>query len=1593
MEENAKVLDSIQGRINLFNNALQTMWNNALDSDLIKGVVNLGTELIKVIDNIGPITTAITVFTASKLIPWLLTLTTGTKTFGAALAKILSPLVTFSSTGKTVSATLSALGASAGASATGFTALKIAGQGALVVLKALFTTPLGWLTLAAGAIAGVAAAVSSANRKLKELRESAINTANAFKEQNKQLKDYKTQIRDLRQELDNGNLSESEAYRTREQLISIQKDLIDNFGLEAKGINLVTGAIESQINAINQLDKKNAQAWLYQNYKAINNATDYFENGASGGVFGAGVINWGITKSVKKSVSEHAKERPNTLFNKALLTPESDLEFSGTPDEIKTEMEHWMDWFKQEEDNINKDITNAYADNNHKLVASLQDDLAQVKDFLEDLGAEYTKYFGDGSEYTENKKILEQAQKNTAITQYADQMYEITAAEEAYQEALKSGDTEGINQALTDINIALEGASTDAKANGQQFMVEYFNGIKEGYKDAQFQNILSTDDNLKTKVTEALTYFDDTLELSNTNQHTADQQNAYSTLIDVANEYGYTIKDLIELLTSLGYIKAEPTIEIKEETSITDSLNKISSLEEAYNSLGDAIKEFKEEGTASYSTLEGLKETFGETDGFEELYKTLATGEGDIEKSIANVANAYINQKGMLAELSEDERQIMIERLKSLGVINAEEIIQSRQVAQEKLNTAYQQYSIDLSNYATAEEAKLAIAQQAGLDFSKINDENLKDLANHYGIDLSNYATLAEQKIAIAREMAKETAEANKTTALSDLDQEYASKGYAGSEKYRSDDYKNRRQAIIDEYNNTIASIPSDSTFGNIQSILNGYYDKIFNFDFNNQIGIGRNFADDLVDKTTSDAIDAFQKEMEYWENQIGANQAKYEQVQNEIDILEKQGKRAGKDYYLQQIKLEEDRRDLLEKQEAKATAMLGSFDRGSDEWWDAANTLNNIRGELDDVTASIQDLNDAIDQIHWDTFDEVHTRFDNLIGQLGSVREILSANEDIFFNDEGEWTEKGVAVLGTHIQELKLYKNALNDINTELGRLSLDDFDSEQEYYNKLTELTEKQHDYTIAISNSEQAVIDMYESQIDAIEEWASEAIEAYNDYIDVVKESLDAERELYKFKKDIQKQTKDIASLERRIASLSGSNNASDIAERRKLEAELYEAKEGLNDTYYDHAKDQQSQALDDESQAYEQSMNNYIEKLRTSLDEAQLDMQAFMDGVTASVMLNANIISKEYDKTGLELDESLTTPWDSAAEAVKKYQNDSLSLMNSWTKEEGFFGKFKTDATIQLTSPWIAGENAAGSFQFTVGTVMNGIYESVKSNVENSITKLNDLAAEIAKINTTDVKPNITGGNPPPSGTPSTGGIPYSNEYNSDVAALQGILNSVWSSKLNEDGIWGSKTKTALTNAQQRIQTFFKSMGQRYLSSVSGKFDANTRANMLSYFNYMGRTAKNNDDPHAEQIYLNAAKKLPAAFHAKGTLSITKDQLAITDESWIGEEITLAAGKNGQLQYLKKGSAVMPADISANLVEWGKLNPDMMNIGGVPNLNMISNAVNKPEFNLSFEALVKADRIDEGTLPEIKKYVTQEINSLVKQMNYAIKGYSR
>ena len=129
---------------------------------------------------------------------------------------------------------------------------------------------------------------------------------------------------------------------------------------------------------------------------------------------------------------------------------------------------------------------------------------------------------------------------------------------------------------------------------------------------------------------------------------------------------------------------------------------------------------------------------------------------------------------------------------------------------------------------------------------------------------------------------------------------------------------------------------------------------------------------------------------------------------------------------------------------------------------------------------------------------------------------------------------------------------------------------------------------------------------------------------------------------------------------------------------------------------------------------------------------------------------------------------------------------------------------------------------------------------------------------------------------------------------------------------------------------------------------------------------------------------------ASRYAKGTLATKKDQWAITDEPQFGDELVLIPNKEGNLSYMRKGTSVVPASITENLVEWGKLNPNMMNmLGTTGGINLMSNYISKPEIKLDIENFLRCDNVSKDSMPELKKFVNEQINNLAKQLNYGLR----
>jgi hypothetical protein len=418
------------------------------------------------------------------------------------------------------------------------------------------------------------------------------------------------------------------------------------------------------------------------------------------------------------------------------------------------------------------------------------------------------------------------------------------------------------------------------------------------------------------------------------------------------------------------------------------------------------------------------------------------------------------------------------------------------------------------------------------------------------------------------------------------------------------------------------------------------------------------------------------------------------------------------------------------------------------------------------------------------------------------------------------------------------------------------------------------------------------------------------------------------------------------------LSGSTNASDIAERRKLEAELYDSRESLNDTYYDHSKQSQQEALEAEAVAYEETMNRFVENLRTNLDLALQDMGTFIAGVTSAVTANAPLILDEYNKLDVALDGAIVTPWQEAKDAMKGYADaDGLGLMNSWTAKGGVFDVFATDSTEYLESVWDAEVDPGDAFATSVGDCVEGIVENIRQNVVTAKGYLEDLA------NVKDHSGLYNGGDNGDDGDHDNGG-------QAKTLHDAGTVTAEWYQVENAEGM---KKNSLSIN------------GVKYYKAPDGY-----------YYKFSERKARKDAQGNPGYAYKKGTKRY--SYHSKGTISTSRDEWAITDEPKFGDELVLVPGKDGNLSFVRKGTGIVPADMTQKLFELAQIpTSDLMN----KNLTAIVPNITKNDFKneFNFESLVHVDTVDSDTLPKLEKMVDKKIDDFSRALNYSLKKFAR
>ncbi|MCZ2394983.1 MAG: hypothetical protein LC100_00400 [Chitinophagales bacterium] len=114
------------------------------------------------------------------------------------------------------------------------------------------------------AIKGISALVDKlvvSKEELAEIRDEAVSSAEELKANVETFVEEADAIDELVQKYKEIHLSVTDINESKEQLVQIQTDLIDKFGGEASGIDLVNGEYEKQIDIINRLSQAKYEEW------------------------------------------------------------------------------------------------------------------------------------------------------------------------------------------------------------------------------------------------------------------------------------------------------------------------------------------------------------------------------------------------------------------------------------------------------------------------------------------------------------------------------------------------------------------------------------------------------------------------------------------------------------------------------------------------------------------------------------------------------------------------------------------------------------------------------------------------------------------------------------------------------------------------------------------------------------------------------------------------------------------------------------------------------------------------------------------------------------------------------------------------------------------------------------------------------------------------------------------------------------------------------------------------------------------------------------------------------------------------------------
>lgn len=426
------------------------------------------------------------------------------------------------------------------------------------------------------------------------------------------------------------------------------------------------------------------------------------------------------------------------------------------------------------------------------------------------------------------------------------------------------------------------------------------------------------------------------------------------------------------------------------------------------------------------------------------------------------------------------------------------------------------------------------------------------------------------------------------------------------------------------------------------------------------------------------------------YENKLSLLEHLTNAYNNGIDDLEERGYLASTKYYEALRTVEKQNIDVRKQELADLTKQMseainsGSVEEGSEAWYEFQQQINEVKETIQESETAMVEFSNSIREIKWGHFDYLQEQISNITEEANFLIDLME-NSDLY-TDNGQFTNTGMATMGLHGQNYNVYMAQADKYAEELLKLSKEiaDDPNNTKLLERRQELLEAQRDSILAAEDEKQAIVDMVHEGIEL-------ELDALQDLIDRYTESLDNAKDLYDYQKRIKAQTSEIASLQKQLAAYAGDTSEETHATVQKLQVDLSDAMENLEETQYDHYVSEQKKLLDNLYDEYEMILNERLDNIDALLSD-------MIDSINANSSSICDTLLSEAEKVGYTITDNERAIWSNEGGAFSIITKYGESFLTQMTTVNDVISKIaikigamasesdkKADTTVKNTTP--------------------------------------------------------------------------------------------------------------------------------------------------------------------------------------------------------------------------------------------------------------------------------------------------------------------